>query len=129
MKKQVFRNCGISLLVLCFTHLSIAQRGKDGPRTITALNTVVNEYTILTTNAFAGSTGITVNNSGLNLNSRFPTALSAGDLLLIIQLQGAELFFGAVFPDGNGNSIGYPKDSTWGAVFNITIAVIMNWQK
>jgi gliding motility-associated-like protein len=118
MKKQVFKNWGIFLLLLCFTHLSIAQRGKDGPRTITALNTVVNEYTILTANASAGSTGITVNNSGLNLNSRFPGALSAGDLLLIIQLQGAELFFGAVFPDGNGNSIGYPKDSTWGAVLN-----------
>ena len=122
MKKLFITQRQVFFLILAVFFLqpdfSLAQRGKDGPRVVTALNTVVNEYTILTANAFAGGTGISVNNSGLNLNSRFAASLSAGDLILIIQIQGAELFSGAVFPDGNGNTIGYPKDSTWGAVAN-----------
>ena len=122
MKKQNFTFSPVfwllSALVLFTGQWSIAQRGKDGPRTISAINTVVNEYTLLTADAFAGNNTLSVNNSNLNLNSRFSAPLAAGDLLLLIQLQGAELFFGAVFPDGNGNSIGYPKDSTWGSVLN-----------
>lgn len=68
-----------------------ANPGKNGARTITAANTIVNEYTRLTSNASAGATSLTVASSSLNANSRFSSNLSAGDLVLIIQMQGASI--------------------------------------
>ncbi|MGD0711169.1 MAG: hypothetical protein ABR968_08285, partial [Bacteroidales bacterium] len=81
----------IIIFFISFSLFSFAQRGKNGAKTVTAANTVVNEYTTLNTDATAGATSITVANSGLNSNSRFPTTLSAGDLILIIQVQGASI--------------------------------------
>lgn len=98
-------------LALAFAFISVyGQRSKNGARTITALNTVVNEYTSLTANASAGTTTISVAASSLNANGRFTSGLSAGDLIMIIQLQGATI---NGTPSG---SIGSPNDSTWGAV-------------
>ncbi|MBK9637551.1 MAG: T9SS type A sorting domain-containing protein [Bacteroidetes bacterium] len=68
-----------------------ANPGKDGAKTITALNTILNEFTSLTSNASAGATTISVSSSSLNANSRFSSSLSAGDLILIIQMQGASI--------------------------------------
>ncbi|MFM9052025.1 MAG: PKD domain-containing protein [Bacteroidota bacterium] len=68
-----------------------AQMGKDGARTITTANTIVNEYTLLSSNTVVGSTVIAVNNSGLNTFNRFTATLSAGDLIMIIQIQGATI--------------------------------------
>jgi hypothetical protein len=76
-----------------------AQRAKHGNRSITATNTFVNEYTALSSDANAGDALITVNASGLNTNNRFPNALQAGDLLLIIQMQGATLESGSNNPN------------------------------
>ncbi|RTQ50822.1 T9SS type A sorting domain-containing protein [Hymenobacter gummosus] len=60
--------------------------------TITTANTVVNEYTALTANAAAGATSLTVASNNLNANGRFgSTALGAGDVVLIIQMQGADM--------------------------------------
>lgn len=99
------------------SHFAKSQRGKDGPRTVTSANTVVNAYTTLTANANAGSTSITVANSALNTN--FSTPLSAGDLIMIIQMQGATLN-GTPQPNlwsPEPNDIeGVPTDSTWGQV-------------
>jgi len=63
---------------------SMATPGKDGALTITAPNTIVNTYTALAANAASGNTSISVTNAA---------ALGAtpGDLLLIIQLQGATI--------------------------------------
>jgi hypothetical protein len=66
-----------------------AQQGVHGPRTITAANTIVNEYTAVTANITAGSTTITVANSALNANGRFTGNLAAGDLIMIYQPVGA----------------------------------------
>lgn len=104
------------LLIFAFNH-SFSQRGKDGPRTVTTANTVVNAYTTLSANASIGNTFISVANSALNTN--FSTSLSAGDLIMIIQMQGATLN-GTPQPNGwtsDPNDIeGTPTDSTWGQV-------------
>lgn len=81
----------LPILFLFFAVAAIAQRGKDGDRTITAASTIVNEYTVLTADAVAGQSQITVANNGLNANNRFSAALAAGDLVMIIQMQGASI--------------------------------------
>lgn len=90
--------------------LAFAQRGKDGAKTVSTANNIVNEYTALTANAVAGSTTLTVANSGLNANNRFAAPLAPGDLVMIIQMQGASLL-GTL----TGN-IASPLDSTWGTI-------------
>jgi gliding motility-associated-like protein len=80
------------LLFTLFSGMHLfAQRGKDGARTVSVANTIVNEYTTLTANATANSTSITVAASGLNANSRFSAGLAPGDLVMIIQMQGATM--------------------------------------
>ncbi len=77
--------------VLClFLNDSFAQRAKDGVYTATTANIVVNSYTALTANASANQTSISVSDAVLT-NAILTTALSPGDLLLIIQMQGASL--------------------------------------
>lgn len=95
----------ISALLLAVTSV-FAQRGKDGNKTVTAASTTVNEYTTLTADATAGQTFITVVNNGLNTFNRFTANLAAGDLVMIIQMQGATI-------DAT------PDDGTYGAVTNL----------
>ncbi|HKX32928.1 MAG TPA: DUF11 domain-containing protein [Blastocatellia bacterium] len=64
--------------------------GKDGSLTVTTANTIVNRYSFLVVDAPAGSTTLTVNNPG-GSSGLDPAALSAGDLLLIIQMAGASI--------------------------------------
>lgn len=77
----------ITLLVLSLTIFS--QKGKNGALSVSTANVRINEFTTLTANASAGNTTINVAASTLNANSRFPSALAAGDLVMIIQMQGA----------------------------------------
>lgn len=102
----------LALLFITTGCLAHAQIGKDGARTISAANTIVNEYTYLTANAAAGATSITVNNNNLNTNSRFSGALAQGDLIMIIQMQGASINATVSGP------FSLPNDNTWGAVTN-----------
>ncbi|UPT67206.1 MAG: hypothetical protein M0D57_00440 [Sphingobacteriales bacterium JAD_PAG50586_3] len=95
----------LSLLLLAFSSL-IAQRGKDGNKTIISVGTIVNEYTALTADATAGQTSVTVANNGLNAFNRFSASLASGDLVMIIQMQGAAI-------DAT------PDDGTYGAVTNL----------
>ncbi|MEW6467573.1 MAG: gliding motility-associated C-terminal domain-containing protein [Bacteroidota bacterium] len=103
------------LLLGCLMMISAllnAQRGVHGPRTVSAANTIVNEYTALGANAPAGSTTITVANSALNANSRFTGGLAAGDLIMIIQIQGVSI---------NGilnGTTAWPIDTSWGQITN-----------
>jgi gliding motility-associated-like protein len=99
-------------LCIVFTLPGFSQRGKDLPKTVAAVNVIVNEYTHLTADASAASTSITVFASGLNVNGRFIAGLAAGDLILIYQAQGAKL--NAV----NAGVFGTPNDSSWGEVTN-----------
>lgn len=91
------------LLILVGSSL-FAQRGKDGSKTVSSQNLIVNEYTTLSADVFAGSTSLSVSNSSLNANSVFPAPLSAGDLIMIIQIQGA--------------TIKVAMDSTYGEILN-----------
>jgi gliding motility-associated-like protein len=76
MKKILFLSINILISTCIF-----AQQGKDGAGNISAANTVVNNVsTTLSANAALGSTSIVVTST---------VGLSAGDLLFIVQMQGA----------------------------------------
>lgn len=79
-----------------------ALMGTDGDRTITAASTTVNQYTALSANAVQGATVLNV--ASVAALTSGADALAAGDLLLVIQMQGATL------DTANVNS------STWGNV-------------
>lgn len=66
--------------------------GSNGNYTVAAADTVLNEYAVLASDATAGSTTITVTNA-VDLDSPIPEIgpLSSGDLLMIIQMQGATI--------------------------------------
>lgn len=67
-----------------------AQPGLLGAGTITGTNVVMNRATFLTSNATAGTTTLTVDNSALS-GTPFSGNLGAGDLIMIIQMQGASI--------------------------------------
>jgi len=92
-----------------------SQRSKDGAKVVATANNIVNEYTSLAANAAAGATTITVANSTLNANSRFPGNLAPGDLIMIIQIQGATILGQ---PWIFNTDYGDPRDSTWGEITN-----------
>lgn len=86
------------LLLSIISLASLAQRGKDGIATIPA-NGVVNIYKEITANLTNGNFTIPVNNT---------TGLSEGDLVMIIQMQGAQvnylakdITFGSISDYGN----------------------------
>ena len=85
----------IALMVICLLTLqfSKAQQGKDGVASITTTS-IVNVYTFLTANAAAGTTNITVASTA---------GLSAGDLIYIVQMQGATVM-DSTYEWGNPNS-------------------------
>lgn len=94
----------LPVFMLTFSFHAAAQIGKDGNVTITTTQ-VVNEYTALSQDANPGDMTLTVLNSGLNINGNFSGPLEAGDLIMIIQMQGATI-------QGNVNNI------TWGEVLS-----------
>ena len=77
------------LLILLFSQSLFAQRGRNGSFTVINSNVIVNEYTTLSADVASGASTISVASSSLNQNNRFPSPLSSGDLVLIIQMQGA----------------------------------------
>lgn len=97
----------------CISAVSFAQRGKDGNITVNAANKIVNEYTSLFTDAAAGATTISVTASGLNTNNRFSSNLAPGDLIMIIQMQGASILGQ---PDNSDPTVSNPNDATWGSI-------------
>lgn len=114
---MLFRKNYLIICLAVFSFNSFAQRGIDGNRIVNVVSTIVNEYTTLISDATAGATFITVAASGLNANTRFGAGnnLAAGDLIMIIQMQGATIL-GA--PDSGVPTIGFPNDATWGSVTN-----------
>jgi len=93
----------LAIALACIPSSLSAQLGKNGAKTVNAISQV-NEYTLLSANASSGNTSITVFASGLNSSGLFNAGLGIGDLLLIIQMQGAQ--------------IGIPDDSTYGTIQN-----------
>jgi gliding motility-associated-like protein len=101
MKKLLF----LSLNILIGTSL-FAQQGKDGAGNITTANTIVNNVsTTLTSNAAIGTTTIAVASVA---------GLSAGDLLFIMQAQGATVHDSTNYW-GNPNDA-LPNDTSSGKV-------------
>jgi len=100
MKYKLAKIFFISFLL--FSFISNAQQGKDGTPNITT-TTTVNIYTPLTVNASAGATSITVTTA---------TGFSAGDLIYIVQMQGAAVN-AYVYQYGNTN-IALPFDTSFG---------------
>ena len=91
------------LLTFSAGNFCLAQRGKDGAKTIsTTVN--VNEFTPLQTSVAAGATTLSVSNSTMNGSGFFSGNLAAGDLIFIIQMQGA--------------TINSTNDSTYGGITN-----------
>src|SRR4051812_39751986 len=78
----------------------LAQVGKDGAKIIGATNTIVNDYTSLIADVNAGATSILVNSNAFT--SGFTAPLATGDLIFIIQMQGAWM--------------GYSDDSLYGDI-------------
>src|SRR5689334_10424317 len=68
---------------------SVAALGMHGAKTISTTNVILNEFTTLSSNVSSGASAITVASSSLNANSRFSGSLAAGELVMIIQMQGA----------------------------------------
>lgn len=98
---------GVGLFV--FNNLGTAEKatanpGKDGSKTIASASVILNEFTALTSSAAVGATTISVASSSLNANGRFSSSLSAGDLILIIQMQGASITTTDISTYGNVSS-------------------------
>lgn len=108
-----------NFLLLNFIILSLSalgQRGKNGSVTISS-PTIVNEYTTLSSSVSSGSSNLIVTDANLNANNRFSANLSSGDLLMIIQMQGASIN-GSREPWSGTGWYGLPLDNTWGEVVN-----------
>ncbi|WP_341900958.1 gliding motility-associated C-terminal domain-containing protein [Fluviicola taffensis] len=84
------RSTLLSILLLFVCHLTFSQQAKNGNYTVVAAATVLNAYTNVTANVAANATSISVASNTLT-NSYFSTALGAGDLILIVQMQGATM--------------------------------------
>jgi Secretion system C-terminal sorting domain len=91
-----------SVFIFCnIPHLLMGQKGKDGTRTLNVSDTViVNRYSSLATTANAGDLFVTVVNitelsgahSFTNSTNAYTTSnLAAGDIVLIIQMQGVDI--------------------------------------
>ncbi len=96
--------------ILFFSLNVFSQKGKSGAGNINVANTKVNEFTSLSLNAPAGTATINVTASGLNSNSRFAATLAPGDLIMVIQMQGALI---KLIPTPI-----WAPDSTYGTIYN-----------
>lgn len=84
------RSILLSILLLLISNFSFTQKAKNGDYTVTAAGTVLNAYTGVTANVAANATAISVTSNTLT-NAYFTTNLAAGDLILIVQMQGATM--------------------------------------
>ncbi len=104
----------LTLLSALFIALfSYSQKGKHGSPTLSGTS-YVNEYTTLSSNASSGATTISVASSTLNGNGRFSNNLEAGDLIMIIQVQGATMTGSQI--TAPWGYYGSPDNTGWGAL-------------
>ncbi|MES2763126.1 MAG: gliding motility-associated C-terminal domain-containing protein [Bacteroidota bacterium] len=102
-------------LAFCLTLFSsvFSQKGKNGSLSVSTANVRINEFTALTANAAVGNATITVAASSLNANGRFTAALAPGDLVMIIQMQGALIKLNPYNPWE-----AYVTDSLYGRIYS-----------
>jgi len=119
---NVSSDMNVSACLLNWPTTSVYGTGADGNITITAANTIVNNYTFLSTNVTSGSTTITVNST---------SAFSAGNQILIVQMQNysagnAGDYEFATISSVNGNNLVLASgltNSYFSGVFNSTNAL------
>lgn len=87
----------LSILLLLISNFSFGQKAKNGDYTVTGAGTVLNAYTDVTSNITAGATSLTVTSNTLTNGPVLTSALAPGDLILIIQMQGAEMNINTYF--------------------------------
>jgi gliding motility-associated-like protein len=89
--KSFIMKLSILLGISLFAATSVfAQRAKNGDYTASTANVVVNSYTTLSANVAVNATSVAVASSTLT-GGVFGAGLAPGDLVLIIQMQGATL--------------------------------------
>lgn len=103
--------------------IAVAQRGKDLNYTVTVSNDIVNTYTSLTLNANAGSTSINVASNTLS-GEQFTGNLTAGDLILIVQMQGASMDI-----DISNTTYTRPAAYIWDPIWTQSNAKVAEWGK
>lgn len=102
-------------VLLFITSYSFAQRDKEGSYVAPGGNTVVNTYTYLTANANAGTSTLTVSSNAMT-GGAFGGNLAPGDLVMIIQMQGATMDINTWPTIGWGGNYTVPNGyfTTWG---------------
>ena len=98
--KAISATCFIFISLFFNSNFLMAQSGKDGAATINTTGVVFNRYSALTASATAGTNTITVHDitdlastaiAGAANNPYTTSSLSYGDLIMIIQMQGATI--------------------------------------
>ncbi|MDH4473213.1 MAG: gliding motility-associated C-terminal domain-containing protein [Fluviicola sp.] len=109
------KNSALLLLFFCCfaLHLS-AQRAKNGSYTVTVANTQINAYTAVTANAAVNATSITVASNTLT-NGVLSTPLTQGDLIMIIQMQGATM------------DVDVTPTASWGGSYTVPNGHQLDW--
>jgi large repetitive protein len=102
------------VIVQAISFFGFSQKGKHADYTVTGLDQIVNTYTSLTANAAAGQTSIMVASNSMN-GGVFAGALEQGDLILIIQMQGANM------------DIDVTPTASWGGAYTIPFGVSGDW--
>ena len=104
--KKTIKTPILFLFALFLATLSFSQKAKDGNYTASTANNIVNSYTFLTANALTGGTSLTVSNNSM-IGGVFGGALAPGDLILVIQMQGASV------------NVNVDPTSSWGANYTV----------
>lgn len=108
------KNTLLILVILILVLPIYSQKGKDGLLNINT-PTIVNEFASVTNDININDTQLNLNQTTLNNNNRFNANLSSGDLILIIQMQGASVNASAEPWTGNG-IYGLPYSAEWGTI-------------
>ncbi len=112
MLKQIMKQ-SILTIVLFFCAFSLsAQRGKD-LNGILSGTVVINTYTNVTANVVLNATSLTVASNTMTGGAFGATPLAAGDLILIIQMQGASI--NSDNAAMAGSNFAYPTEFSWPA--------------
>lgn len=106
---QIIKTLHTGAFIL-LSFVGFSQKGILGDATISVQNEWVNTYTTLTLNANAGATSLAVASNTLN-GAFFTSNLAAGDLILIIQMQGASVDINTTPTSGWGGS--YTVQNSW----------------
>lgn len=116
------------VLLILFPIYTFSQKGKDLDYTVPSSNTVVNTYTYLTVDVTAPSSTITVNNNTMP-GGAFLNNLAAGDLIMIIQMQGASMDISTELVVSAGGNYTKPYAYVWDFNWLQDITKIAEWGK